>query len=532
MRQLGSAPRRGDTIRQTLDTDEYSVVRTSVCGFAFLFYAFAQLVFFSVPVRAQVLGEDVATPPIADGADAFQLSLGQMRRSSALKNFEIVGHSYFKIPQRTPWAKAEGRPKGETGAGFDSVRVHDGVAFLGGSNVVPSFFHVLIADVHDPQNMQPLTTLPCRPGTSCGLVRLDIARKILAVGNDSDPRNPNKAKAGSEPGWALFDVADPRAPKPLAFVPMAPGSEAHGMDLDESHLYACGSGGPDISGSALTIYDTADPAKPKPISEWHVPGQKKGEEFNPLNRNGPDGQKQKIGCQSVVYSHDRLYLSWGDAGVIVLDVTDRAAPKQLVTYDYVPPFHGGAIGAAHQAIPVVTPRGPHPDLIVQTDEIPDCPPGFGRIFDVSDLRNPEVTGGVRPANIQPISTFRLPVRGDRFEVLQQEFFCTGGGNTGGKFYTSAHVPLMDWRASSLLYVTWFDEGVRAIDISNPFAPRFVGYFLSPRFEAPGRSDRQPRDITQDGKTDLIYVTDGNGGGLFVLRYTGSIPEGPPIPAAR
>ncbi len=507
-------------------------MRTSQYGFVLLLCAFVLLVFFVVPGRAQVLGDDIATPPVADGADAFQLSLGQMRRSSALKGFEIVGHSYFKIGERTRWAKAEGRPKGETGAAFDSVRVHDGIAYLGGSTVLPILFHVLVADVRDPENMKPLTTLPCRPGTNCGLLRVDNARKILVVGNDTDPRNPNRKASGSEPGWAFFDIADPRAPKPLAFAAMAPGSEAHGMDLDESHLYACGSAGPDIGGSALVIYDTSVPAAPRQISEWHVPGQKKGEEYGALNRNGPDGQKQKIGCQSVAYSNDRLYLSWGDAGVIVLDVTDRTAPRQLVTYDYVPPFHGGAAGAAHQAVPVVTPRSRHPDLIVQTDEIPDCPPGFGRIFDVSDLRNPEVTGGLRPANVQPISSFRLPARADRFEEPQQEFFCTGGGNTGGKVYTSAHVPLMDWRASSLLYVTWFDEGVRALDISNPFAPRFVGHFLSPRFEAPGRSDRQPRDIFQDKATDLIYVTDGNGGGLFVLRYTGPIPTGPPIPAAR
>ena len=36
----------------------------------------------------------------------------------------------------------------------------------------------------------------------------------------------------------------------------------------------------------------------------------------------------------------------------------------------------------------------------------------------------------------------------------------------------------------------------------------------------------------DWDSDLIYVTDGNGGGLTVLRYTGPLPTKPPIPGVR
>ena len=71
-----------------------------------------------------------------------------------------------------------------------------------------------------------------------------------------------------------------------------------------------------------------------------------------------------------------------------------------------------------------------------------------------------------------------------------------------------------------------------MDISNPFAPTFIGHFLSPRFTAPGRNDRHTRDIFQDPDTGLLYVTDGNGGGLMVLRYTGPIPDRLPIPGGR
>ena len=36
-----------------------------------------------------------------------------------MKNFELLGQSYFKIPERTPFAKAQGRPGRETGSGFE-----------------------------------------------------------------------------------------------------------------------------------------------------------------------------------------------------------------------------------------------------------------------------------------------------------------------------------------------------------------------------------------------------------------------------
>jgi hypothetical protein len=183
-------------------------------------------------------------------------------------------------------------------------------------------------------------------------------------------------------------------------------------------------------------------------------------------------------------------------------------------------------------MPVVTRQGEHPDLIVQTDEIFDCPPGFGRILDVSDVKNPEVVKGERPANVSLLSTFRFDYVSDTFNPQANEFVCDKDG-PGGRSGTTTHLPRQDQRSPSLVYVTWYDEGVRVMDISNPFAPVFVGHFLSPRTGAPnGRKDRHTREIFQDPGTGLLYLTDGNGSGLMVLRYTGAIPQRLPIPGAR
>src|SRR5262249_10321412 len=236
--------------------------------------------------------------------------------------------------------------------------------------------------------------------------------------------------------------------------------------------------------------------------------------------------------QEMAYDNGGLYLAWRDGGMLVLDVKDRTAPKLLATYDYVPPYHGGFLGAAHTAMPVVTRPGEHPDLIVHTDEIFDCPQGFGRILDVSDLKNPEVVKGERPANVQLLSTFRASYVQDQFDAEKKEFICPEKGGPAGTLSNTTHLPWQDQRSPSLVYVTWYDEGVRALDISNPFAPTFIGHFLSPRFASPGRTDRHTREIFQDTDTGLLYLTDGNGGGLMVLRYTGPIPDKAPFPGAR
>ena len=75
------------------------------------------LVFMSGAALAQVTTPAVQSVPIPPGVDPFNLSLDEIKKYSSSKGFEVVGHSYLKIPQRTPWAKGEGRPGGEAGTG-------------------------------------------------------------------------------------------------------------------------------------------------------------------------------------------------------------------------------------------------------------------------------------------------------------------------------------------------------------------------------------------------------------------------------
>jgi len=98
-------------------------------------------------------------PHVPPGLDVFNLTLEQTKAFSISKNFEVVGHSYFKGPWLTPFAQQHG-----FGASFNTPRVYDGIAYLAGYNSPPLLFGVLIADVSNPQDMKPLSFVPCNPG--------------------------------------------------------------------------------------------------------------------------------------------------------------------------------------------------------------------------------------------------------------------------------------------------------------------------------------------------------------------------------
>ncbi len=468
------------------------------------------------PAFAQGAGAKVRERPIPPGIDVFNLNLGQTRAFSRSKNFEVVGHSYFKGPWLTPFAQMNG-----LGAGFNTPRVYNGIGYFGGYNGPPTLFGVLIADVSDPDDMQVLSFIPCNPGARCPYLRVNTSRHILVGTQDTSSSNPIQPPPGQpvHAGVSFYDVSDPRQPTLLGFLETRPNGDAHGFEIDGRFVYACANTpqskvGVTGDNQELVIIDYSNPGAPVLASTLHIQGQHVGETFAPQDQLNPDGTPQKIWCHEINKHKDRLYIAWRDAGLVIVDVSDPYNPSFISRLDYVPPFNGGSLGAAHTSAPIVADPDKDPKLLVHVDEIFDCPPGFGRIIDISDLSNPQI-----------ISNYRLPFIDDNFDFETGKFVCPAGQQ-------SIHLPWFDFRSPSLLYQDWYDQGLRVWDLSNPFLPREVGYYLSPRYEAPGTVGRQTRETYQDPETGLVYVTDGNGGGLTVLRWTGPIPSHPPVPGAR
>jgi hypothetical protein len=77
-----------------------------------------------------------------------------------------------------------------------------------------------------------------------------------------------------------------------------------------------------------------------------------------------------------------------------------------------------------------------------------------------------------------------------------------------------------------VYQSWYSDGVRVIDASNPRAPREVAYFVPPATENPVKPSQrgtltnttQVWGVVVDEATGLIYASDMNSG-LWILRRT-------------
>jgi hypothetical protein len=107
-------------------------------------------------------------------------------------------------------------------------------------------------------------------------------------------------------------------------------------------------------------------------------------------------------------------------------------------------------------------------------------------------------------------------------------FCERGGRFGAHASNESTDPVF---YKKLTFITYFNGGVRAVDVRDPFNPREVGYFIPPITEA-----TEKRCVKVDGKeqckvaiqsnnveTDdrgYIYVVDRANTGMHILEVTG------------
>ena len=203
--------------------------------------------------------------------------------------------------------------------------------------------------------------------------------------------------------------------------------------------------------------------------------------------NLPPGRISKL--HHAIVRGDRAYCGWWDQGLVILDVSDKERPQLVSHLD----FGAEESGCTHTTLPL-----PGRDVLVVTDESTanECQEVRKRvrIVDISDERNPKVVG--------------------RYEVEEGDF-CTRGGRFGPH---NLHEMRPGTPADpNLVYVTYFNAGLRVLDVSDAANPREVAYFIP---EAPqGRKTIQLNDLLV-GPDNLIYVSDRFAGGLYIFELTG------------
>ena len=329
------------------------------------------------------------------------------------------------------------------------------------------------------------------------LPHADVRSNSLALVDDLLLVAYQTSRPGLEPaGVGIYDVRDPTTPRLVSHFSTSGeySRGAHCLWFVDGRYAHVATGASDFEprnprdDQFYMVIDLADPATPREAGRWWLPGTRVGDdEPEPVRHPEFDAGFRLHNGNVYPERPDRAYLGYLDAGLIILDISDLAAPQQLGRLDYHPPFPG----FTHTALPLFG-----RDLLVVTDEAvtEDCSdhPKLTWVVDIRDETNPVI-----------IATCPMP---------PMDEFCARPGRFGAhNIHENQPLPT-SWQSDRYIVGAYFNAGVRVHDLVDPFRPEEVAFYIPP-----GDSERgiNINDVYVDER-GLIYAIDRTGGGLFVL----------------
>jgi hypothetical protein len=349
-------------------------------------------------------------------------------------------------------------------------------------------------DVSDPRDPKLLVQTDL-PESFMRSNSLELTGDIMAVAYQTQ-------KVGQKPaGFELFDISVPEKPKSIAHVD-ASGPTSRGVhqlwfcDGEYVHLAA---GAPDFKPTHpqddqfYRIFDVRNPSKPAEVGRWWLPGTREGDGMPPPARHqAPLLDRGFRAHNTNVYPQrpDRCYLGYIDAGMFVLDISDKANPKPICQWDNSPPY----TGFTHTVVPMF-----NRNLLIVTDESTNDNasdwPKLVWILDARDEQHPV-----------PISTCPMP---------SVDAYKSRGGRFGAHNIHENTPSPHAWQSEDIVIGTFFNGGLRAYDITNPYQPREVAAFVPPAPAMSPVGSIQLNDCFVDERK-VVYTVDRFSGGLYIL----------------
>jgi hypothetical protein len=321
---------------------------------------------------------------------------------------------------------------------------------------------------------------------------LDLVGDMLVVAYQTQA--PGLTPAGFE----IFDVADPGKPRSIAFFD-ASGPASRGVhhlwfvDGEYVHMAA---GAADFTprnrkdDQCYRIVDVRQPSQPREVGRWWLPGTRDGDADPPPPRHPVFDSGYRAHNTNVYPKRsDRAWVGYLDGGAIILDIADKAHPKLVSRWDYQPPFPG----FCHTLLPLLD-RGL---LVVSDESIADGAKDWPKLVWILDVR--EETKPV------PISTCPLP---------PVKTFAKRGGRFGAHNLHENRPAPGTWISEDVIVGTFFNGGVRAFDVSDPFQPEEVAWAVPPAPRTSRAKAIQLNDVFVDER-QVVYTVDRIVGGLYI-----------------
>jgi len=350
-----------------------------------------------------------------------------------------------------------------------------------------------IMDVTNPRDPNVVSFIPGPANT--WTIQMDVEEgKMITALERIPPGWGGDASKPNDEGVLIWSLADPVRPKLLGQYKTG-GSGTHRDGYFGGKYVHLAAGMPGYSGNIYVIIDISDPAHPAEAGRWWVPGQWVA---------GGEKPGAGVSLHGPPYVQGNLaYVPFGAAGLVILDVSDPAQIKKVGQLPFTPPFLGN-IGA-HSALPL-----PKRNLaLVNSESIrEDCnePLNHASVVDVSNPSNPTLLA-VMPLPVPPSG-------------LPYKDFCQKGGRFGPHNINHHHHSPFTDHSDTLVYLTYFNAGLRVYDISDATLPKEVAWFIPPdpvhRYgpQPVGSLVEQTEDVLVDTR-GYIYVTNKNQG-LWIL----------------
>jgi LVIVD repeat-containing protein len=408
-----------------------------------------------------------------------------------------------------------------------------------------------VVDVTDPRHPRYLFHIPGPSGAGeaggAQMVRACSAKELPNANLNGDPaRSKHYLLRATANSHEVYDVTDPAKPTLVTTV-VANLRNTHKSwwQCDTGIAYLVSDGTdlvhatpsfPNWRANRMTqIFDLSNPADPKFIRNYGLVGQQPGS-------TGPIPQT----VHGMIELGDRVYFGHGTGSNGILQIVDRTKlldPTRCAT----PPSANFATNpteadllcsqlgrldtsptmGAHTVFPVI--QQPVPDFAASPNAVRDFiilvnEAGGNRCSDNRQMTY--VVDISTPSKPMPVASFHVPAAsGD---------FCSRGGRFGSHSSNESFTSVF---YGKLVFVSWFNAGVRAIDIREPFSPREVGFFIpattantDPRPEgcklgvdAVCDVVIQTNNVEVDGR-GLVYIVDRANTGMHILRLTGQAAE--------
>ena len=253
------------------------------------------------------------------------------------------------------------------------------------------------------------------------------------------------------------------------------------------------------AGTSRVIWtlDIKDPTKPEVVSQWGLPWMKATTATATTARRHPHEEAVTLHGPPTIRGN-RMYCAWWGGGISVIDCSDLRNMKLVGHLSWAPPFPG----SNHTCWPL----GDRPYLICTDEARAKQKYWDAQFMWVIDARKED--------KLVPIATF-MPDR--------EKYFNRPGRY--GAHNILEHLPA-DGPWKDIVFLTYFNAGLRAVNVSDPFHPKEIGCYV-PALEG-DRPAVQSNDIGTAG-TDRPRRA-----GMHILEYTGrhawpacrlTLPEG-------